>query len=129
VEDNIRNTPEFRLARELTNLLSEVFEVEVEVHFTNRSGACRITRNGKHHIEYGYGFLRDIYIDGYMTSYKTLRYIQNWERKFGEDGIKWIVAHEFAHVLQRETPGGRTYNSCHNEVFVEKWQEVLEVLL
>ena len=128
VEQTIRETPEFRIAKETVELLADIYGVEVKVLFRNCSGAYHTKKYGDHTIVFGYSFLRSAFNTGYLTSYKSIQWVQNFERKSGENGVKELAAHEFAHVLQTRTLGGRTYGSVHNQVFVEKWQEVLELV-
>jgi hypothetical protein len=46
----------------------------------------------------------------------------------GLKGVHQLVLHEFAHVLQTEIPGGRTRGSCHNQTFIQCYQELMDLV-
>ena len=78
----------------------------------------------QHILRFGSKSLRDLWIFGF-TEYDRLLYLIDGRKTDGWQGLYWMVSHEFAHVLQTEIPGGRTYRQVHNDVFEREYKRVL----
>ena len=129
IEQNILDTPELRVARETVELLSEIYELPVEVVFRNRNGSYHTTdwKTGGHKIVFSYSNCKHYWKHGY-TEYKSLQWMLGGKELTGTAGIQHLAMHEFAHALQTEIPGGRTYGSVHNSTFIKCYQEVMELV-
>ena len=128
IEQNIQSNPQFRTAREMVELLSEIYEIPVKVVFRNRRASYhRKNRDGSHSIVFGYESLNRSY-EVKFDEYQSIAWVIGYQEISGIDGVKQEAMHEFAHVLQTEIPGGRTYGSVHNNTFVKCYQEVMELV-
>lgn len=101
--------------------------------FSDRGGAAhqflRGPRGYRHQIVFGYDLLVDCYQGKFLTiEYSTIQPVwrKAGRREFpGFVGVWAVALHEFAHVLQCDTPAGRTYGSVHNDVFIAKLQYLI----
>ena len=125
IKTRIEATPEYREAKEMVKLLSEIYEIPVRVVFTNRNGCFHRKQGDTHTIVFGYQYLDQVVEKGFYE-YKTLRWICP-QGITGTAASKQVAMHEFAHVLQTRIPGGRTHGSVHNSTFIRTYKEIMEL--
>jgi len=121
-------TPEQAAAvmRQLVARMAADAGLQVQVVFRNKRGSYHKTIGPKRHlIVFGWQCLENYMTHGFRD-YKSIDWIvPKAPRPTGIEAGKWLAYHEFAHALQTEIPGGRTYGSCHNATFVACYKEVL----
>lgn len=128
IDEHIQKNPHLRIARETVQMLNELYDMEVRVVFRNRRGSYHQKRGNSHTIVFGYESCRRAYEEGF-NEYASLEWMLNYQSPSGKAGAIQLALHEFAHALQTEVPGGRTYGSCHNRTFVEKYRELMDLVL
>ena len=127
IQRTIENTPQYKVAKETVEMLSEIYDIQVKIVFTNLQASYHIKRKTGHVIKFGYQSLDRSFENGF-DEYKILQWMINYKKIDGIEGARQEAMHEFSHVLQTEIPGGRTYGSCHNETFIKCYQEVMELV-
>ena len=105
--------------------LSRKEGVEVSVTFGNsRASTAKQHGDGRYEIRFGYECLDIIYSHGW-SEYKTISHVWGEHNGSGNfNGLKCLVLHEFAHILQFEK-NGRWHGSQHNDVFITCLQELI----
>lgn len=131
----------------LVNFLADCYGVSdkmAETVFRNRKGSYHHkVSGGKHQLVFGYASAERAHQRGF-NEYKTVaaalpRWFGNGRQCKGLEGMFMLVMHEFAHVLQTEEPEGGitvhysgrgfpTKRSIHNEIFIEKYRDLLNSL-
>lgn len=115
-----------KVAAETVEIFSELYKIEIDLHTCNREGAYHTMEHGRHQIYLGVGYMKEIMVRGFVD-YRADWIFHKIGHQKGENAVKALVAHEFAHAIQVED-GQRFYGQMHNRYWEMKYNELVGLL-